>query len=70
MKKLLDDLAETVIEPQAMRRSRIWLPCGVAGKSLAAADEELLELHYVEDLGSRQIADRLQRLPTECVSTR
>ena len=27
----------------------------------AAADEDLIELHYVEDLGSRQIADRLQR---------
>ena len=29
---------------------------------LSATDEELLRLRYVEDFGSRQIADRLQRL--------
>jgi RNA polymerase sigma-70 factor, ECF subfamily len=29
---------------------------------LATADEELLELHYGEGLGTRQVADRLQRL--------
>jgi RNA polymerase sigma-70 factor, ECF subfamily len=28
---------------------------------LAAADEELIELHYGEGIGTRQIADRLQR---------
>jgi RNA polymerase sigma-70 factor, ECF subfamily len=31
-------------------------------EKLAAADEELLELHYGEGFGTRQIADRLQRL--------
>jgi RNA polymerase sigma-70 factor, ECF subfamily len=30
-------------------------------EKLTAADEELLGLRYVEDLGSRQIADRLRR---------
>jgi len=30
--------------------------------NLATADEELLELHYAEGCGTRQIADRLQRL--------
>jgi RNA polymerase sigma-70 factor, ECF subfamily len=34
---------------------------------LSAMDEELLELRYVEDLGSRQIADRLHR-PQRSVS--
>jgi RNA polymerase sigma-70 factor, ECF subfamily len=58
---LLDTLAEIIIEAQddgadvylaALRRCK---------DKLTTADEELLELHYIDDLGSRQIADRLQR---------
>ena len=58
---LLDALAETTISTQrggvelalaALRRCR---------KKLDMADEELLELRYVQDLGSREIADRVQR---------
>jgi RNA polymerase sigma-70 factor, ECF subfamily len=58
---LLDSLCETALTPHsdatdvyldALRRCR---------EKLSAADEELLALRYVENLGSRQIADRLQR---------
>jgi RNA polymerase sigma-70 factor (ECF subfamily) len=38
-------------------------------EKLNNADEELLELHYAEELGSRQIAERLQRSqPSVCNS--
>ena len=67
--ELLDALAETALDAQddgaelylaALRRCR---------EKLSAADEELLQLRYVEDLGSREIADRLQRLqPNVCRS--
>ena len=67
--KLLNALAETSLSAQrggvelalaALRRCR---------QKLDAADEELLVLRYVEDLGSRQIADRLQRpQPSVCRS--
>jgi RNA polymerase sigma-70 factor, ECF subfamily len=59
--ELLDALVETPLTTpsdatvdylDALQRCR---------KKLSAADEELLGLRYVEDLGSRQIADRLQR---------
>ena len=66
---LLDALAETVSEAQgdgvelhvaALRRCK---------EKLIAADEELLQLRYVEDLGIREIADRLRRLqPSVCRS--
>ena len=67
--ELVDALVETVIEVQgdgmepylaALRRCR---------EKLSPADEELIELQYVENLGSRQIADRLQRpQPSVCHS--
>jgi RNA polymerase sigma-70 factor, ECF subfamily len=67
--ELLDALTETVVEIQnegiepylaALRRCK---------EKLSPTDEELIELHYVEDLGSRQIADRLQRpQPSVCHS--
>ncbi|MBU4272268.1 MAG: sigma-70 family RNA polymerase sigma factor [Planctomycetes bacterium] len=67
--KVLDALAETTIDAQsddaelylaALRRCKV---------KLTVADEELLELCYVEDLGSRQIADRLHRpQPSVCNS--
>ena len=46
-----DDWTESYLA--ALRRCRA---------KLAAADEELLELHYGEGFGTRQIADRLERL--------
>jgi RNA polymerase sigma-70 factor, ECF subfamily len=67
--RLLDNLARTVgdihsggAEPYltALRRCK---------SKLNRSDEELLELHYAEDLGSRQIAERLQRpQPSVCHS--
>jgi RNA polymerase sigma-70 factor, ECF subfamily len=67
--ELLDALAETVSKVQgdgvelhvaALRRCR---------EKLLATDEELLQLRYVEDLGIREIADRLRRLqPSVCRS--
>lgn len=67
--ELLDALAETVSQAQgdgvefhvtALRRCR---------EKLVATDEELLQLRYVEDLGIREIADRLRRLqPSVCRS--
>ena len=67
--ELLDALAGTVSEAQddgmeihvaALRRCK---------EKLNAADEELLQFRYVEDLGIRDIADRLQRLqPSVCRS--
>ena len=59
--ELLDTLAEEVLDSrldvaesylEALQRCRT---------KLNAADEELLELRYVEDLGSRDIADRVER---------
>jgi RNA polymerase sigma factor (sigma-70 family) len=38
-------------------------------EKLDAADEELLRLRYVEELGTREIADRMRRLqPNVCRS--
>jgi RNA polymerase sigma-70 factor, ECF subfamily len=66
---LLDAFAETIsnaqgegVEPHlaALRRCR---------ERLSSADEELLQLRYVETLGIHEIADRLQRLqPSVCRS--
>lgn len=67
--ELLDTLAETIADTRdegaesyltALRRCKV---------KLMAADQELLELHYVENLGSREIADRLHRpQPSVCHS--
>lgn len=67
--ELLDALAETIMNVrsegaeqhlEALRRCR---------RKLSPADEELIGLHYAEDLGSRQIAERLQRSqPSVCNS--
>jgi RNA polymerase sigma-70 factor, ECF subfamily len=54
----LNDAADAYLN--ALRRCRT---------KLSVEDEQLLELHYVDDLGSRQIADRLQRpQPSVCRS--
>ena len=67
--KLLDDLAEAVIESQSGEAEPYLAALRRCKAKLRRADEELLELHYVEDLGSRQIADRLQRSqPSVCRS--
>jgi RNA polymerase sigma-70 factor, ECF subfamily len=67
--KLLDDLAETVSEATSGETEMYLTALRHCKSKLCTADEELLELHYFEDLGSRQIADRLQRpQPSVCHS--
>ena len=59
--ELLNALAETVIEAQSDGAEQYLVALQRCKAKLAAADAELLELHYAEDLGSREIADQLQR---------
>lgn len=66
---LLDDIAETVVEIQSDSAEDYLTALRRCKTKLNAADEELLELHYVECLGSRQIAERLGRpQPSVCHS--
>lgn len=58
---LLDALAETTVEAKYRGMEDYLAALGHCREKLDAADEELLELRYVDDLRSRQIADRLQR---------
>lgn len=67
--ELLDALAATVIDVQKEGMEPYLAALRCCKGKLCPADEELIELHYVEDLGSRQIADRLQRpQPSVCNS--
>jgi RNA polymerase sigma-70 factor, ECF subfamily len=59
--EILDDLAETVTDVRSDPEERPLLALERCREKLRIVDEELLELHYVDDLSSRQIADRLQR---------
>jgi RNA polymerase sigma-70 factor, ECF subfamily len=59
--KVLDTLAETTLDAQPAGADLYMAALERCRAKLTAIDEELLELRYVEDLGSRQIADRLQR---------
>jgi RNA polymerase sigma-70 factor, ECF subfamily len=59
--ELLEELAETIIEVQSNSGERDLAALERCREKLDAADEELLDLQYVKDLGSRQIADQLQR---------
>jgi RNA polymerase sigma-70 factor, ECF subfamily len=58
---LLDEMAETAFETTSGEAEPYLTALRHCKAKLADSDEELLELHYVEDLGSRQIADRLRR---------
>lgn len=67
--ELLDELAETVIEVRSNKGEHHLAALERCREKLSRADEELLDLHYVDDLSSRQIADRLQRSqPSVCNS--
>ena len=61
---LLDALAETVFEDSGDETDLYLVALRHCREKLDAADEELLELRYAQDLGSREIADRLQRPQT------
>jgi RNA polymerase sigma-70 factor (ECF subfamily) len=67
--ELLDIFAETVRRTQS-EEGNSYLPALRRCKAkLNAGDGELLNLRYVEDLNSREIAERLQRpQPTVCHS--
>jgi len=67
--ELLDDLAKAVSEIRSDEGEFYLAALERCREKLSSVDEELLELHYVEDIGSRQIADRLQRSqPSVCNS--
>jgi RNA polymerase sigma-70 factor, ECF subfamily len=67
--ELLDAIGETVVEIQSEGRESYLTALGRCKEKLSGGDLELLELHYVEDLGSRQIADQLKRpQPSVCHS--
>jgi RNA polymerase sigma-70 factor (ECF subfamily) len=59
--ELLDALVETVVEPQGNEAESYLTALRRCKEKLGPTDEELIELHYVDDLGSRQIAERLHR---------
>lgn len=59
--KLLDAFAETTLETEGTDVDRYMTALGQCRENLVAADEELLTLRYVDDLGSRQIAEQLNR---------
>jgi RNA polymerase sigma-70 factor (ECF subfamily) len=67
--KLLDVLAET---PLSAHHSGVEISLAALHRcreKLSVVEEELLELRYAEGLGSREIADRLQRpQPSVCRS--
>jgi RNA polymerase sigma-70 factor, ECF subfamily len=58
---LLDSLAETFLDSEREKADLYVAALEHCRQRLNLADEELLELRYVEDLGSREIADRLRR---------
>ena len=65
--KLLDAFAETTLDATCAGADPYMAALERCREKLTDDDEELLELRYVEDLGSRQIADRLQTSPAERV---
>jgi RNA polymerase sigma-70 factor (ECF subfamily) len=54
---LLEELTETAADVPSNKLTALER----CREKLGDADRELLELHYVEDLGSRQIAEQMQR---------
>jgi RNA polymerase sigma-70 factor, ECF subfamily len=59
--RLLDDIVERAVAVESSEADTYSTALRRCTSKLPAADEQLLDLHYAEDLGSRQIADRLQR---------
>lgn len=59
--RLLDILTDAAIEGQDDDAEPYLAALRQCKTKLSVADEELLDLHYVDDLGSRQIAAQLQR---------
>lgn len=59
--ELLDALAEIVVDPSGDDAELYLATMQRCREKLSATDEELLQLRYVEDLGIREIAERLDR---------
>lgn len=60
--KLREILAEDTVNPYGDNAEEYLTALRQCRQKLAAGDDELLRLRYVEDLNTVQIADRLQRL--------
>jgi RNA polymerase sigma-70 factor (ECF subfamily) len=59
--ELLDNLADSITKSHLDETDIYLAALENCRAKLGVVDQELLQLYYVEDLGSRQIADRLQR---------
>jgi RNA polymerase sigma-70 factor, ECF subfamily len=59
--ELLDAFVETVVHVRNEDKEPYLAALRHCREKLNAADEELIAFHYVEDLGSREIAERLHR---------
>jgi RNA polymerase sigma-70 factor, ECF subfamily len=59
--ELLDAMVETDIEVQGEGRESYLAALRRCREKLSPVDQELIEFYYVDDLGSRQIAQRLHR---------
>jgi RNA polymerase sigma-70 factor, ECF subfamily len=59
--KLLDALAETTLDGQCSEAEVYLAALEHCRQKLNTTDEELLDLRYDENLGTREIADRLRR---------
>lgn len=59
--KLLDTLAETIATASDEEQDPYLAVLRRCKQKLAVGDETLIELRYAENLGSREIAERLQR---------
>ena len=60
--KLMDILTEIATEPYDARAEVYLVALRRCREKLSTADDELLQLRYVEELNTVEIADRLQRL--------
>lgn len=58
---LLEDIADSVAKSHLDETELYLATLEHCRTKLDVADQDLLQLHYADDLGSRQIADRLQR---------
>ena len=59
--ELLDALAETVVDARSDATDLYLAALRRCKEKLSALDEQLLDLRYVEDLSTRQIADQTGR---------
>ena len=66
--ELMDILAESAPEPHDVDAEVYLVALRRCREKLTAEDEELLQLRYVEELSTVEIADRLQRLRPKCKS--